>query len=263
MIPSLNPDQELDLNLFGVRCYPIEESQGNIWIYMTQQERGTPTPPQMPAPGIPGFSGQKYQALVQKIFPCALDHAVAGLVDPTHVSFVHRSWWWRGGVELSEEIKTFDPCPYGFTMRRHRLERQTFFYRLLGGEAEVEISFQLPSIRIEQVTTRKHRVTNLTVMTPISETETEVTNALYTTLPWVKPLLPVLYPFIHTFLNQDRDISIKQSVGLSYSPPLTLVKEADAQIRWYLQLRAEFAKAAEQKREFVNPLKTQVLRWRA
>lgn len=267
IIPSLNPDQELDLSLFGVRCYPIHEALGNLWIYMAEPTReltrGHISPPLLPAPEIPGFTDAQPQACVRMTFPCFIDHAVVGLMDPAHVPFVHRAWWWRNDQVLSEEKKIFDPAPYGFVMRRHRLERQTFFYRLIGGDVEVEISFQLPGIRIEQIVSPKHRVVNLTAITPISATETEVTTLFYTTLPWAKPLMPILVPFIHTFLNQDREMVVKQQIGLQYDPPLMLINDADTQAKWYAQLRAEFTKSVAQKRDFINPVKTQVLRWRA
>jgi phenylpropionate dioxygenase-like ring-hydroxylating dioxygenase large terminal subunit len=261
-IPALTEGQNLDLNLFQVRRYPVREVQGNIWIYMSEQERGD-TEPDLEVPTIPGFEGETYQSAFTMTFPCFIDHAVVGLMDPAHVPFVHRAWWWRADAILSEEVKTFDPSPYGFTMRRHRLERQTFFYQLIGGDAEVEISFQLPGVRIEQVITNKNRVCNLTVITPISETETEVTTLFYTTLAWFKPLEPLVRPFISTFLGQDRDMVVKQQIGLKYEPPLMLIKDGDTQAKWYYQLRSEFTKSRLEHREFTNPIKSQVLRWRS
>jgi phenylpropionate dioxygenase-like ring-hydroxylating dioxygenase large terminal subunit len=263
-IPALLDDRDVDLSLFRVRRYPVRESQGNIWIYMSQTDKGEVEEPQLEPPSIPGFAdATAYQACVRMTFPCFIDHAVVGLMDPAHVPFVHRAWWWRADAILSAEVKTFDPSPYGFTMRRHRLERQTFFYRAIGGDAEVEISFQLPGVRIEQVYTNRHHVVNLTAITPISATETEVTTIFYTTLLWFAPLMPILSPFIRTFLNQDRDLVVKQQIGLQYDPPLMLINDADTQAKWYFQLRSEFMKSIEQNREFVNPIKSQVLRWRS
>jgi phenylpropionate dioxygenase-like ring-hydroxylating dioxygenase large terminal subunit len=261
-IPALHDEQDLDLSKFQVRRYPVREVQGNIWIYMSEQERGD-VEPEVEVPVVPGFETATYQSAFTMTFPCFVDHAVVGLMDPSHVPFVHRAWWWRSDAILSDEIKAFDPSTYGFTMRRHRLERQTFFYQLLGGDAEVEISFQLPGVRIEQIHTNKHHVCNLTVITPISETETEVTTLFYTTLPWIKPLMPVLLPFIRTFLGQDRDMVVKQQIGLKYDPPLMLIRDADTQAKWYYQLRSEFVKSISEEREFMNPVKSQVLKWRS
>jgi phenylpropionate dioxygenase-like ring-hydroxylating dioxygenase large terminal subunit len=262
LIPALNEDQDLDLSNFQVRRYPVQEVQGNIWIYMSELERGDKEPSH-PVPVVAGFENQPYQSTFTMNFPCFIDRAVEGLMDPAHVPFVHRAWWWRSDAILTEEVKTFDPSPYGFTMRRHRLERQTFFYRLLGGDAEVEIAFQLPGVRVEQIITNTNRVANLTVITPISETETEVTTMFYTSIGWFEPLLPLIRPFISTFLGQDRDMVIKQQIGLKHSPPLMLIKDADTQVQWYHRLRSEFIKASAEQREFNNPVKSQILRWRS
>ncbi|HEY9656957.1 MAG TPA: hypothetical protein V6C65_00730, partial [Allocoleopsis sp.] len=256
----------LDLQRFRVKSYPVRELQGNIWIYMAADDRqGADSLDSiaMDVPVVPYFEQQSYQAIEVMQFPCYVDHAVVGLMDPAHVPFVHRAWWWRADPTLSEEVKAFAPSPYGFTMKRHRLERQTFFYRLVGSAPEVEIAFQLPGVRIEQVVSDRNIVCNLTAITPITETETEVTTLLYTTMPWFKPLTPILVPFIRTFLNQDRDMVVKQQIGLQYEPNLMLIKDSDTQAYWYYQLKAEYAKATEAGRSFVNPVKEQVLRWRS
>jgi phenylpropionate dioxygenase-like ring-hydroxylating dioxygenase large terminal subunit len=260
VIPALTEDQQLDLNRFGVKSYPIQEKQGNVWIYMPEEKVKSVVPP-FDAPDIP-FDADP-QAIVVMPFPCYIDHAVVGLMDPAHVPFVHRSWWWRADPTLMEEVKTFDPSPYGFTMRRHELERQTFLYSLIGKTTEVEISFQLPGVRIEQVISDRHRVVNLTTITPIDETLTEVTTLFYTTLPWFRWLTPVLIPTTRTFLNQDREMVVKQQEGLKYDPALMLIKDADAQARWYYQLKVEYAKAIAENRPFENPVKEQTLRWRS
>jgi phenylpropionate dioxygenase-like ring-hydroxylating dioxygenase large terminal subunit len=260
-IPALTADQTLDLTRYGVKSYPVQESQGNLWIYMSSD--GEKPDPIEPAPQVPEFGDRGYQSVHVMRFPCFLDHAIVGLMDPAHVPFVHRAWWWRSDPTLLEEVKAFVPSPHGFTMQRHQLERQTFLYRLIGGTPEVEISFRLPGIRIEQIITQKHIVCNLTTMTPISETETEVTTMFYTTLPWFPVLQPFLQPFFHAFLNQDREMVAKQQIGLKYNPPLLLIKDADTQALWYYQLKTEFAKAMLENRPFQNPVRAQVIRWRS
>ncbi|QIR36085.1 aromatic ring-hydroxylating dioxygenase subunit alpha [Tolypothrix sp. PCC 7910] len=242
------------------KSYPIKEAQGNIWIYMSNDETSLVLED---IPRIPEFADQTHQAVESIRFPCNVDHAVFGLIDPAHIAFVHQAWWWRSPQTLNEVVKTFDPSLYGFTMRKHPLEQQTFFYRLLGRNPQIEISFRLPGIRIEKVFTEKHLVCNLTVITPISETETEETTMFYTTLPWFPILQPLLLWFTRSFLNQDREVLLKQQIGLQYNSPLTLVGDADAQVRWYYRLKAEFARAQMQRRSFVNPIKEKTLRWRS
>ena len=260
-IPALTEDQDLDLSRFRVKAYPVREVQGNVWIYMAQNERDPV--PEEDVPRVPGFDDCEYQAVVTMSFPCYVDHAVVGLMDPAHVPFVHRSWWWRADPTLSEEVKAFDPSTLGFTMRRHKLERSTLMYDLIGNDPEVEISFQLPGVRFEQVITKQNRLCNLTAITPITETETEVTTLFYTTMPWFKFLKPILMPLTRTFLNQDRDMVVKQQIGLKHDPSLMLIKDADTQARWYYQLKAEYARSLSEKRSFVNPVKEQILKWRS
>jgi phenylpropionate dioxygenase-like ring-hydroxylating dioxygenase large terminal subunit len=242
------------------KSYPTQEAQGNIWIYMSHDE----TPLILEdIPRIPEFADQSPQAIESIRFPCDVDHAVVGLIDPAHIAFVHQAWWWRSPQTLKEVVKTFEPSLYGFTMQKHPLEQQTFFYRLIGENPQVEISFRLPGIRIEKISTDKHIVCNLTTVTPISETETEETTMFYTTLPWVSIFSPLLRWFTRSFLNQDREILLKQQIGLKYNTPLTLVGDADAQARWYYRLKAEFFRSQIEGRSFVNPIREKTLQWRS
>ncbi|MBD2102259.1 aromatic ring-hydroxylating dioxygenase subunit alpha [Leptolyngbya sp. FACHB-261] len=259
-IPSLTDDQDLDLSRFRVQQYPLREVQGNLWIYMGDGTKDQ-SPDEAEIPVVPSFGNQPHQLVITAHFPCSIDHAVVGLMDPAHSPFVHRAWWWRSG-KTQEEVKTFDPSPYGFTMRRHKIENMGHGYRLLGGIPETEIAFRLPGVRIEHISTGQHTVCNLTTVTPLSETETEVTTSFYWTTPWLTALKPVLKPLVQAFLNQDRDVVAKQQVGLKHNPGLMLIRDADTQARWYYQLKAEFLRATAEGRPFVNPVKEQVLRWR-
>lgn len=257
---SRDPSGTVFAKLNETKSYPIQEAQGNIWIYMSNDETSLILEE---IPIIPGFANQSHQAVESIRLPCDIDHAVVGLIDPAHIAFVHQAWWWRSPETLKEVVKTFEPSLYGFTMRKHQLEQQTLFYRLIGPNPQIEISFRLPGIRIESVSTEKHMVYNLTAITPISETETEETTMFYTTLPWFSILTPLLLWFTRSFLNQDREILLKQQIGLKRNPPLTLVGDADAQARWYYRLKAEFARSQMQGGSFINPIKEKTLRWRS
>lgn len=259
-IPCLTDDQNINISRFGVKAYPLAECQGNIWIYMSQKRNVVP---QLSPPTVPYFEDGIYQAKTTMIFPCSFDQAVVGLMDPAHVPFVHRAWWWRADPTLKEEVKTFDSSPYGFTMRRHKLEQSTLIYDLAGKDPDVEISFQLPGIRVEQVTTKQNKICNLTTITPISGEKTEVTTLFYTTLPWLKAVKPILIFLTRTFLDQDRQMVVKQGKRLIYDPPMILIKDADTQALWYFQLKKEFQQSFAEGRPFVNPVKEQILRWRS
>ncbi|MDZ7962720.1 MAG: aromatic ring-hydroxylating dioxygenase subunit alpha [Aulosira sp. DedQUE10] len=263
-IPSLVEGQDVDLNRYNVESYEVREAQGNIWIYMAEPGKSHSSASDMEIPVIPGFGDRPPQLVEVMKFSGFMDHAILGLIDPAHSPYVHRLWWWRSG-KIDDEVKQFDPSPYGFTMRKHKLPANTGrVYQLIGGGVpEVEITFELPGIRIENITTAKHRVSNVAAITPISETETQVMFALYWTPTWATLLKPLLQFLARGFLAQDRAIVEKQQMRLQYNPVLRLVKDADTQMQWYNQIKREYARAVAEDRPFVNPMKSQVLHWRA
>ena len=262
-IPSLMADQTLDLRKFDVDCYEVQEVQGNIWIYMVDRDPQQARPPRFDVPRVPGFDDTaRPQVSYTMRFPCFVDHAVVGLMDPAHSPFVHRSWWWRGAT-LNPEVKWFDPSPYGFTMRKHRMENMGRGYWLLGGVPDNEIRFYLPGVRTEETVTQRYRAVNLTTVTPISDTASDVTFQLYWNVPWAGLLRPLLPWMIRSFLGQDRDVVVKQQIGLRHESVLRLIKDSDALARWYYQLKGEYQRSQVENREFVSPVKTQQLRWMA
>ncbi len=261
-IPSLVKTSKAALEKIQVRSYPVQEKDGNIWIFIGSSSTST-VEPWLDIPEVWGINKGSLQLLTQMNFDCGIDPAAVLLIDPAHIPFVHTAWWWGGQPALTEEVKTFDPNPYGFTMRRHKFEEANFFYRLLGGIPEVEIEFYLPGIRIERITSSKHTVCNVTAVTPITETQTEVTNLLYTTMAWVPLLKPLFGILANQFLGQDRAI-VTQSEPASRSfpdSPEIFVKDADTPVRWYYQLKREFMQSQQERRPFENPVKTQTLRW--
>ena len=258
-IPSLSPGQALDVGRIRVKSYPAREVQGNIWVFFGDT-------PEDSAPEIPTIPelGERIPDLYESVrMPCAIDHAVIGLMDPAHGPFVHRAWWWRTRGSIHDKEKAFAASPFGFTMLRHRPSRNSNAYRLLGGAPETEIAFRLPSVRIEDVRVGRHRLVNLTAVTPLGPGESEVNHAIYWTLPWLGALKPLLRPFVRAFLGQDRDIMTKQQAGLRFQPALLLVGDADQQARWYHRLKLEYLRARAEGRPFVNPVKDRVLRWRS
>jgi len=257
-IPSLVPDQAFDIGRIRVKSYPAREVQGNIWLYFGDDPAGAPEVPVLPE------IGERGPNLVESVtFPCAIDHAVVGLMDPAHGPFVHRSWWWRGRHTIHEKAKAFAPTPFGFTMLRHAPSRNSNAYKLLAAKPETEITFRLPSVRIEHTSAGRHSVVNLTAVTPLSEAECEVNHAVYWTAPYLAPLKPLLRSFVRAFLRQDRDIVALQAVGLRQRPSLMLIDDADTQAKWYHRLKNEYARARTEGRPFANPVKERVLRFRS
>lgn len=262
-IPSLVPGQDMDIARIKVKNFPCREVQGNIWIWM-----GDAPPPdnggEPGIPAVPGFADDAAPDLTETMeFPCFVDHAVIGLMDPAHGPWVHQSWFWRSRKSIHEKAKPFGPAPYGFQMRRHAPSKNARAYKLVGGTPTTEITFRLPGVRIEHIQTERHILVNLTTVTPLDATRTEVNHMVYWTMPWLSVLKPVLRRYVRRFLGQDRDVVVTQQEGLRFNPTLMLIRDADTQARWYYQLKKEFAAAQAESREFRNPVKETVLRWRS
>jgi phenylpropionate dioxygenase-like ring-hydroxylating dioxygenase large terminal subunit len=257
-IPALGEGPSRELDLVRVQSYPAREVQGNVWVFFGSDPDSAPEIPVLE--GI-GSRGPDLSETVR--MPCAIDHAVIGLMDPAHGPFVHRAWWWRSGRSIHAKEKAFAASPWGFTMVRHPPSRNSNAYRILGGAPETEIAFRLPSVRIEDVQVGRHRLVNLTAVTPLGPGESEVNHAIYWTLPWLSLLKPLLRPFVRAFLRQDRDIIAKQQEGLRHQPALMLLGDADQPARWYHRLKLEYALARVEQRAFVNPVRDRVLRWRS
>jgi phenylpropionate dioxygenase-like ring-hydroxylating dioxygenase large terminal subunit len=257
-IPSLAPDQAFSPARVRTRSYPVREVQGNIWVFFGGDPRD--------APEIPVLDGVEDTAprLVETVrFAAAIDHAVIGLMDPSHGPFVHNAWWWRSRRSIRLKAKAFEPSPWGFTMTRHRPSANSRAYRLLGGAPETEIAFRLPSVRTEQIRAGRRLVVNLTALTPIDARTTEINHCIYWNVPWLGPLKPLLRPYVRAFLRQDRDIMERQQEGLAFAPPLTLIDDADTQAKWYFRLKREYRLARLEDRPFVNPVEPRTLYWRS
>ncbi len=258
-IPSLVAGQEFDLARVAVPRYPAREVQGNIWVFFGGDPGAAPD-----LPLLAGFAESARPDLIETMrFPAAIDHAVIGLMDPAHGPFVHAAWWWRSRRSVHEKAKEFEPSPWGFAMSRHSPSSNSRAYRLLGGAPETEITFRLPSVRIEQSRAGRHAVVNLTALTPIDGETTLVTHCIYWTAPWLSALKPLLRPYVRAFLRQDRDIMRRQQQGLRFAPVLSLIDDSDTQARWYYRLKEEYRRSRAEARPFANPVKPQTLRWRS
>jgi phenylpropionate dioxygenase-like ring-hydroxylating dioxygenase large terminal subunit len=260
-IPSLTDDQEFDFSRINVTAFPCREAQGNIWVWIGKGKG--PFTPDIDIPVLPGGDDLgPIRIFDRQFFPCPMDQAVMGLMDPAHGPFVHASWWWRPKKSAYEKAKAFAPSEYGFTMCRHRPSANSRGYKLLGGAPETETVFRLPGIRVEEVQAGKNRVVGLTTVTPIGANATEVNQIVYWNVPWLTPLTPLIKHYAVRFLGQDREIVTKQQFGLAHDPPMRLIDDADVPAKWYLRLKWEFARARADGRPFNNPVPESILRWR-
>jgi phenylpropionate dioxygenase-like ring-hydroxylating dioxygenase large terminal subunit len=263
-IPSLTPEDTVDITRIKAQRFPCREIDGNIWVFVfapkTRLPDMLPEIPPAPAPMVCG-----YTHIESVLFPCSIDHAVIGLMDPSHGPFVHASWWWRSRRSMHQKQKKFAPFGMGFRMLSHAPSSNSRAYRILGGgERTTEISFQLPGLRTEHITIGRHRIILLTALTPVDETHTMLHQFAYSTIPLLNWLMPLLKPFGKAFIKQDLDVVEKQQEGLRGNhPSLMLLGDADAQALWYYKLKRDFLEAQAQDRPFENRIPEKTLRWRS
>jgi len=257
-IPSLVKSQRLDPTRIQVPHFPCRIVQGQVWVYLGQELTESVI---QPIPEVPMSGAIKPKLIAKRQFPCNIDHAVIGLMDPAHGPFVHQSWWWRSSRSLHEKNKAFAPIPFGFKMMRHQPSKNSGAYKLLSSDISTEIRFQLPGVRIEHIKIGKYHLCGLTTVTPIDEQQTEVTQSFYWDLPWLGLLKPLLRHFMKTFLRQDYEAVCKQQEGLQGNPRLMLINDADMQAKWYFKLKKEFHQAQLEAREFLNPVTAMELQW--
>jgi nitrite reductase/ring-hydroxylating ferredoxin subunit len=260
LIPSLVEGQDIDPAKIRVRSYPLREQDGLIWIYFPESERSTPEPRNEPPRA--GIANAKPRWVESQTFHCGIDDAVIGLMDPAHAPYVHGRWWWKKKPRVKE--KAYAPLPTGFVMMRHQPSKPA--YKLLGGDVTTEITFELPSIRFENITGtvlgRRIDVTGFTGCTPIDELTTEVTQVFYwpAWLSFLKPFFAVLGPI---FLADDRKMAELQREGLKFNPNLLLIQDSDVPAMWYYRLKKAWSESLATGTPFTNPIQPRTLRWRS
>lgn len=261
-IPSLCEGQNLDCTKIKVKSYSVLERQGLIWVFMG--EKGF-DPAKAPEPPLLRAMPMDVKPSLVEIatFQCHVDHAVIGLMDPAHGPYIHKSWLWRNEKTMVEKRKRFGPVEYGFQMIQHKPSSNSKAYKILGGEITTEITFSLPSVRIEHIRVGKRNFYAFTGLTPLNDKQTRIHQVMYWDIPWLILIKPFLKWFTHFFLYQDIDAVNKQQEGLRYDPALMLIKDADTQAKWYYALKDEWGKHLAEDRPFQNPVKETELRWRS
>jgi phenylpropionate dioxygenase-like ring-hydroxylating dioxygenase large terminal subunit len=259
-IPSLTSKQAetMDVSKIGPDRFEVREQQGLIWIYQGEGEPDhEPIRLDLVGDSEPGLTAFE-------TFNCHVDHGVIGLMDPAHIPYIHRQWWWRTEKSMHEKTKAFGPVPMGFSMLPHTPSSNSFLYRLLGGKPETEIRFQLPGNRIEYVKVGDKYVVGFTAVTPVSENKTRITIAAYWNHPVVS-LIPksLIMKGLDIFIGQDRDAINAQQEGLAYDPKLMLIHDSDVQAKWYFALKKAWDKSRKTGKPFQNPVKATSLSWRS
>lgn len=257
-IPALPTGDTTDVSKIKAKSYRLHERDGVIWIYIGAGDAGEP-------PALPHSIALKHVESVT--FPCDIDHAAIGLMDPSHGSFVHQSWWWRSSKSIHDKAKDFEPVDHGFRMKSHKPSSNSRAYKILGGSGArtTEIAFRLPGLRTEHITIGNKHILLLTALTPVDENTTRLHQFMGTDIGALNLLKPLLVPFGKAFIQQDLDIVKKQQEGLKQpnTPTLMLLGDADAQAIWYYRLKKEYHAAQSEGRAFENPLKARTLKWRS
>lgn len=260
-IPALTSEQEMETSKIKVRHFPARQDGHLIWIYISSDKKFSGVPPIDP----PQFAMAERAPLIsdELTLNCHVDHAVIGLMDPAHGPYVHSQWWWRSKHSMHEKSKAFEPRERGFAMAAHTPSSNSFAYKLLGGKPVTEITFQLPGIRTEKITTGSKTLLSFTAVTPINGTQTHIRQIFFSDMMSVRLLSPIIKIGARKFLRQDARMVDLQQMGLAYDPSLLLIEDADTQAKWYHAIKREWARAREEGRAFKNPVTAKTLKWRS
>ena len=275
-IPSLSSDSKLKCERILAGSFPCAESDGYIYVYMTNPE-GRTNPASNPAtaatvpaaPELPKFSERYQIAHLVADLPCNMDQGIIGLMDPAHGPFVHQAWWWRTRHSIRDKAKQFEPIPDGFRMSPHTPSANSAPYKILkfitGEPATTTIDFVLPNQRFEQIRAGRYWLSSRTTVTPVRNNLCR----LDFVAAWnILPLVPIV-PFILNvlgprFIQQDVDVIKKQMLGLKYEDRMMLVDDADRQARWYFELKAAHLESKRTGEPMRHPVAGPVtLRWRS
>ncbi len=260
-IPAICSGQKDPAGGIKVRNYPVRENGQLIWVWIAGDAKSKAEPDIDPPHW--DMADKKPLFIERLTLNCHVDHAVIGLMDPAHVSFLHRQWWWRTGGSMHEKEKKFEPRERGWAMAAHAPSSNSLGYKLLGGKPVTEIAFRLPGVRTEEIQVGNKRLLSFTAVVPIDDNNTEITQVFFNDFAVVKLLKPIIKKGASIFLNQDGDIIKLQAECLKHDPRLMLIDDADRQAKWYYMLKKEWAKSRAEGRDFVNPVKATTLRWRS
>ncbi len=260
-IPALPPGGTMDISKIKVFEYPCKEISGTIWVYIPEKKLPN-TEPKMPPPDLVLSKDKKFLHVETVKLPADIDHSVIGLIDPSHVTFVHQSWYWRSAKKLKLKEKKFAPTALGFKMVRHEPSNNSKGYGILKGGTSTEITFEIPGIRTEHIKVgKKDEIISITVLTPINEHETELTHIFYSSLALSRWLWWPLKKLGQQFIGQDLGVFRKLGEGLKSKPTLMLIGEPDMQARWYYEIKRLWVLSQQNNEPFVNPVKEQTLHW--
>lgn len=264
-IPALVQGDALQTDKVGVATYPVEETDGMIWLYLPD-ERGL-NGPLPPAPRLPLPSEAQQSFHISLTYTCTPDDGIIGLIDPVHGPFVHS--WWRSDARMHEKTKVYEPIPNGFRMVAHQPAKNSgpfhWLQRLYGGPLTTTIDFVLPNQRVELMQCGTFWVANRLMATPVNDMECRVDfSAFWHGLSWVPFGNFIFRSLTKMFLGQDERAMKNLAVGLRHKPSSMFIGDADMPAKWYYKLKAAHLASVQTGRPMEHPLKERVtLRWRS
>lgn len=217
-----------------------------------------------PNPGFvedDGFDSRHIIARTQCIVRTDFDQAVLGLVDPAHVPMIHDVWWWRTAKKRRHKTKLYAPSDFGFTATAQDRFVSAPPYKIIGGNVEISIEFRLPCTRVERTVGDRGRILNLTTVTPIGARGVVLRNVLYSDLPALKLLSPLISSLSKVFLGQDGTILKQFHPTIVGNNPRLFVGDPDRPSLFYYKAKEALLRAQDAGGEFVNPVKPTELRW--
>ncbi|MBI3826441.1 MAG: aromatic ring-hydroxylating dioxygenase subunit alpha [Candidatus Rokubacteria bacterium] len=265
-IPSLAAGARLRVDRLFARALPAAEADGSVWVHVPEPEAGDEARP--PVPRLPVF-GRRYRITHLSVdIPCGVDHGVIGLIDPAHGPFVHASWFWRRRDSIHEKARVIEPIEEGFRIQGHAPSANSAPYKLLKVYRQpvvTTIEFTLPSTRIETIRCGAYWFSSRAVVTPVRTGESRIDFcAAWNVFRSVPFFVSIFRAFAKVFLGQDRDVIVRQAVGLRHAPHMTLIDDADRPAKWYFELKAALLEARRTGGPMKHPIPEPVtLRWRS
>jgi phenylpropionate dioxygenase-like ring-hydroxylating dioxygenase large terminal subunit len=260
LIPALCAPQEHFGDRIRNGTFPCREGQGIIWVFIGDRDREHL--PELPL--VPDIGDAQPHAYCAITYPLNSDHTAFTFFDPAHVAFVHSSpFIRRRSHTIRDKVKEMKPVGLGWEVKRHPVPHDNLFYRLFGKNATTGIHYLLPGTRIERVRGEKYWAVSVATIASITDEETVVHQAFYWNFPYLTPIKGLIRRLINHFLNEDRTYAIKQREGLAAQVPFMLIGDADAQLRWFQELRQAWLYAEAEGISFENPLTAQTLRFRS
>ena len=264
-VPALGDGSCAAVKLPGVQSYRVQEQDGWVWVYASQERSPKPTtaPPKFPAPSTPSLVSLLRMSLPVK---ARMDLAVDNFIDPAHVPFVHHGLFRQRHVAREKE-KEFTRLPEGFrTVSNNVRLPNTIVFRVLNprlAPARTTVDFLMPGIHVETFEVGARWGAIMVVVTPIAERATRLDFTMgWNFLHWAFPLVWLARFLARTALRQDRAIIELQELGHRHKTTMNLGLDSDTMSVWYRRLQKYHADQLAGVPNLTHPVPERTtLRW--